>query len=157
MLRKTLGKLWRMSVAPPGSTSQPAHAGLDEELRKFRSMKLTSPAAAPKLGPAGRADKGPAWRRPEKVTPVQRMHPEEVADALVQYRAMLERGGVFPTGYTDGMVERMRRADKLGARYVLMIGENELETGRAVLRDMERKDQQEIRLDEAVKEIKGRV
>jgi histidyl-tRNA synthetase len=52
---------------------------------------------------------------------------------------------------------QMRRANKLGARYVLMIGENELETGRAVLRDMERKVQEEIRLDEAAEEIKGRV
>ncbi len=52
---------------------------------------------------------------------------------------------------------QMRRANKLGARYVLIIGENELETGRALLRDMKRKDQQEIRLDEAVEEIKGRV
>ena len=33
---------------------------------------------------------------------------EEVADALVQYRTMLERGGVFPTGFTDALVERMR-------------------------------------------------
>jgi histidyl-tRNA synthetase len=52
---------------------------------------------------------------------------------------------------------QMRRANKLGARYVLMIGGNELETGRAVLRDMERKVQEEIRLDDAVEEIKGRV
>jgi histidyl-tRNA synthetase len=52
---------------------------------------------------------------------------------------------------------QMRRANKLGARYVLIIGEEELETGRALLRDMTRKDQEEIRLDEAVEEIKGRV
>jgi histidyl-tRNA synthetase len=52
---------------------------------------------------------------------------------------------------------QMRRANKLGARYVLMIGGNELETGRAVLRDMERKVQEEIRLDDAAEEIKGRV
>ena len=52
---------------------------------------------------------------------------------------------------------QMRRANKLGSRYVLMIGENELKTGRAVLRDMERKDQEEMRLNEAVEEIKRRV
>ena len=34
---------------------------------------------------------------------------EEVADALVQYRDMLERGGVFPTGFTGAMAEQMRR------------------------------------------------
>jgi histidyl-tRNA synthetase len=52
---------------------------------------------------------------------------------------------------------QMRRANKLGARYVLMIGENELQAGRALLRDMERKVQEEIGLDEAAEEIKGRV
>jgi histidyl-tRNA synthetase len=52
---------------------------------------------------------------------------------------------------------QMRRANKLGARYVLIVGEEELRTGKAVLRDMTRKDQEEIRLDEAVEEIKGRV
>jgi len=45
----------------------------------------------------------------------------------------------------------------LNVQYALIIGEEELKTGRAMLRDMTRKDQEEIRLDEAVKEIKGRV
>ena len=52
---------------------------------------------------------------------------------------------------------QMRRADKLNSRYVLILGEEELNSGRAILRNMTRKDQEEIRLDEAVKEIKGRV
>jgi len=52
---------------------------------------------------------------------------------------------------------QMRRANKLGSRYVLIVGENELESGRAMLRNMTRMDQEEIRLDEAVEEIKGRV
>jgi histidyl-tRNA synthetase len=34
---------------------------------------------------------------------------------------------------------QMRRANKLGARYVLIIGEDELKKGRAILRDMEKK------------------
>ncbi len=52
---------------------------------------------------------------------------------------------------------QMRRADKLNSRYVLILGEEELKSGRAILRDMTKKDQEEIRLDEAVKKIKGRV
>jgi histidyl-tRNA synthetase len=51
---------------------------------------------------------------------------------------------------------QMRRANKLGARYVLMIGENELETGRGVLREMARKVQEEISLNEAVEVVMGR-
>lgn len=33
---------------------------------------------------------------------------EEVADALERYREMLERGGVFPTGYVDAAAEMLR-------------------------------------------------
>jgi histidyl-tRNA synthetase len=39
---------------------------------------------------------------------------------------------------------QMRRANKLKARYVLILGEEELKRGRAVLRDMETKSQEEI-------------
>jgi histidyl-tRNA synthetase len=52
---------------------------------------------------------------------------------------------------------QMRRADKLGARYVLILGEEELKSGRATLRNMEEKVQDEIGLDEALEVIKGRV
>jgi histidyl-tRNA synthetase len=39
---------------------------------------------------------------------------------------------------------QMRRADKLKARYVLILGEDELKRGKAVLRNMENKVQEEI-------------
>jgi histidyl-tRNA synthetase len=52
---------------------------------------------------------------------------------------------------------QMRRADKLNSRYVLIIGEDELEAGRAVLRDMERKVQEEIDLNQVIEDIKGRI
>ena len=42
---------------------------------------------------------------------------------------------------------QMRRADKLKARTVVILGDNELGKGQAVLRDMTRKQQQEIPLD----------
>jgi histidyl-tRNA synthetase len=41
---------------------------------------------------------------------------------------------------------QMRRADKLKARYVLILGEDELKRGKAVLRNMETKSQEEISL-----------
>jgi hypothetical protein len=34
---------------------------------------------------------------------------EEVADAVALYRDALMSGGVFPEGYADALVERMRR------------------------------------------------
>ena len=42
---------------------------------------------------------------------------------------------------------QMKYADKLGARYVLMLGDSELEQGRAQLRDMTASDQKEVALD----------
>jgi histidyl-tRNA synthetase len=42
---------------------------------------------------------------------------------------------------------QMRRADKLKARYVLILGENELKQGKAVLRNMETKSQEEISME----------
>ncbi|NIO20713.1 MAG: histidine--tRNA ligase, partial [Candidatus Aenigmarchaeota archaeon] len=51
---------------------------------------------------------------------------------------------------------QMRRADKLNVQYALIIGEKELKTGRAMLRDMEKKVQEEISLDQAIEEMKKR-
>jgi len=42
---------------------------------------------------------------------------------------------------------QMRRADKLKAQYVLILGEDELKKGRVVLRNMEDKSQEEIPMD----------
>jgi histidyl-tRNA synthetase len=42
---------------------------------------------------------------------------------------------------------QMRRADKLVMRFVLILGENEISTGKAILRDMVTKQQNEISLD----------
>ena len=42
---------------------------------------------------------------------------------------------------------QMRRADKLKARYVLILGEDELKRGKAALRNMETKSQEEISID----------
>ena len=44
----------------------------------------------------------------------------------------------------------MRRADKLGCRYVLILGEEELNKGSAILRDMGTKTQEEVALGQAL-------
>ena len=58
---------------------------------------------------------------------------------------------------------QMRRADKLKARYVLILGEDELKRGKAALRNMETKSQEEISINniitvlkDKVKEVKGK-
>jgi histidyl-tRNA synthetase len=49
---------------------------------------------------------------------------------------------------------QMRRANKFNSRYVLILGEEELKSGRAILRDMNEKVQEEISLDQVIEEIK---
>lgn len=49
-------------------------------------------------------------------------------------------------GETRSLKSQMRRADKLNAGAVLIVGENELEKGTAILRDMKSKQQEELSL-----------
>ncbi len=52
---------------------------------------------------------------------------------------------------------QMRRADKLKARYVLILGEEELRKGRAVLRNMESKSQEEIPITDILNILKEKI
>jgi histidyl-tRNA synthetase len=52
---------------------------------------------------------------------------------------------------------QMRRADKFGARYVLIIGEDELRTGQAILRDMHEGKQEEIPIPSIFEEMVRRM
>ena len=48
---------------------------------------------------------------------------------------------------------QMKRADRLGAANVLIVGENELKEGAAILRNMETKEQESIPIDKLVENI----
>ena len=71
----------------------------------------------------------------------------------------LNRAGVRTLIDYEGrsLKAQMRRADKFGVRYVLIIGEDEQRTGQAILRDMEAKKQEEIPLPSIFEEIVRRV
>lgn len=45
---------------------------------------------------------------------------------------------------------QMKYADKIGARYVIVVGDNELESGLARLKDMESGESSEIALDDSL-------
>jgi histidyl-tRNA synthetase len=61
--------------------------------------------------------------------------------------ALRLKGLRVETGYErKSLKSQMRRADKLVCRYVLILGEEELEKGKAVLRDMTAKSQEELDL-----------
>ena len=48
-------------------------------------------------------------------------------------------------------------ADRLGAKYAVVIGDNELETGVATLKDMEKGEQSEVKFDNLIDELKKRI
>jgi histidyl-tRNA synthetase len=52
---------------------------------------------------------------------------------------------------------QMKRANRLGAPYVLILGENELEAREAVLRNMETKEQTSVSLDNIVDNLKNTI
>lgn len=52
---------------------------------------------------------------------------------------------------------QMRRAEKLGARFVVIFGEEELKRGRVVLRDMRKGEQEEVGINKAVESIKQKI
>ena len=52
---------------------------------------------------------------------------------------------------------QMKRADRLEAGHVLIVGDDELEKGEAILRNMETKDQVSVPLDGLVKAIKEKI
>ena len=58
---------------------------------------------------------------------------------------------------SKGLKAQMKRADRLGARWVLIVGEDELAAGRAVLRNMATKEQEEIALEGLVQHLKSRI
>jgi histidyl-tRNA synthetase len=56
-----------------------------------------------------------------------------------------------------GLKKQMGLSDKLGARYTLIIGENELKTGKAILRNMGDKSQTELSLSELAQTLPERL
>ncbi len=57
----------------------------------------------------------------------------------------------------NGLKSQMKRADRLGAAYVLIIGDQELKEGTAVLRNMATKAQLPVSLDNVVEDVIARV
>lgn len=80
---------------------------------------------------------------------------EEGANEAFRIMSLLQRKGVYVEMDYQGrsLKAQFRRADKLGAQRVLILGENELAQGLAPLRDMSDGNQQEIPLDNIVERL----
>ena len=82
----------------------------------------------------------------------------ETADrASFKWMAALRKKGIWvELDYTSkGLKSQMKKAGRLGAEKVLIVGDDELDSGRGILRDMVTKEQVEVDLKKTVEIIKG--
>jgi histidyl-tRNA synthetase len=81
---------------------------------------------------------------------------EEARRRMLPVMMNLRKNGLrVETDYAGaGLKKQMGLADKLGARYTLIVGDNELTSGKAVLRNMSSKEQQEPPLETLEKTLK---
>lgn len=77
---------------------------------------------------------------------------ETAAQRCFAIASKLREGGVSVECDIVGrsLKAQMKYADKLGAKYTIVIGDNELETGSARLKDMEAGSEEEIQLDDSL-------
>ena len=80
---------------------------------------------------------------------------KEAEDKAFIWSQKLRKGGLScEMEYRSlGLKTLMRRADRLKARRVLIVGEDELIKGKGILRDMVSKEQRELPLDQVVDEL----
>ena len=84
--------------------------------------------------------------------------PEAVALALPIVHYLKSSGIAVETDYTGASLKsQMKKADKSGAGHTLIIGEQEIKNGIAILRNMQNKEQAEIALVNIEEELKNRM
>jgi histidyl-tRNA synthetase len=79
----------------------------------------------------------------------------QMLPVIIQLRGEGVRAEMDYSG--GGLKKQMSLSDKLGARYTLIIGENELKTGKAILRNMADKSQTELSLSELTQVLPERL
>ncbi len=83
--------------------------------------------------------------------------PDAVALALPLVNRLKSSGVPVETDYTGASLKsQMKKADKSGAGHTLILGEQEIKSGTAVLRNMQTKEQEEISLKNIEEELKKR-
>jgi histidyl-tRNA synthetase len=89
---------------------------------------------------------------PPRPRPVMMVPLGEAAEAAALPLAhALRRAGIsVELGFTGNLKRRLARADKIGARIAVILGDNELAKGVAVLRDLDAGSQAELPLGEVV-------
>jgi len=82
---------------------------------------------------------------------------EEAEKKAFAWACDLRKSGFWvETDYgTKGLKAQLRRADRLGASRVLIVGDNELASGKALLKDMVRKEQKPVDLEDLLSTLKN--
>ena len=82
---------------------------------------------------------------------------EEAEKKAFSWACDLRKSGFWiETDYgSKGLKAQLRRADRLGASRVLIVGDNELASGKALLKDMVRKEQKPVDLEDLLDTIKN--
>ena len=89
--------------------------------------------------------------RPVAIAP---LGPAAEGKALAIARTLRRAGVAVEQDYRGNMKRRMQRANKLGARAVIIIGDDELAKGVAQLKDLDTGAQREVALDALVEALK---
>jgi histidyl-tRNA synthetase len=97
-------------------------------------------------------DEPPAPARPIVLVPIG-----EAAEALMlkMSEELRDAGLVAELGYSGNVQRRMRRADRLGARAAVLLGDDEIAAGTATLRDLDSGAQEAVPLGELAARLKA--
>jgi histidyl-tRNA synthetase len=83
---------------------------------------------------------------------------EAVTLTMPIVHALRNEGIRVETDYSGASLKsQMKKADKYGAAFTLIVGEQEMQSGTAVLRDMGTKDQVAVSLKNIVEELKTKL
>ena len=66
-----------------------------------------------------------------------------------------DAGLVVDLGYSGNLQRRMRRADRIGARAAVLLGDDELARGAATLRDLDSGEQEQVALGDLPARLKA--
>jgi histidyl-tRNA synthetase len=94
----------------------------------------------------------PAAGRPVAIVPIG---PEAEAEAAVLAQELRRAGVAVDLAFKGKPGQRMKRADRIGARFALSLGEDELARGVVRLRDLGSGAEEELRRDELAARLAG--
>jgi histidyl-tRNA synthetase len=99
----------------------------------------------------------PAARTPEIFLAYLGEEPRKVSLTLMDKLRRADVGVYFAMGKERGLRSQLREADKRAVRYTVILGGNELDSGKATVRDMRSGDQVDVELNLLVTWLKERV